>query len=98
MTERNLKVTDLSPAEVEFAKQAMNTTWATIAYDCIDGNGGKAMKRDDVIDVVLDADYMETYAARKPEEKELLKRFRQLSYPEMQKLARTTFTYARYGL
>lgn len=37
-----------------------NATYQYIGFDLAEANGGKAMKRADLVEVVLDANYMET--------------------------------------
>lgn len=93
-----MNIKDFTEEDLKRVRGMMQSTWDYIGYDMLQVNEGKAMPKSHVIEVVLDADYMETSAARKPEDKELLKRFRQLEYKDQIKVAKQTFTFARYGM
>lgn len=100
-----MNIKDFTDAELQDIHRMMQSTWDTIAPDLLNSiaeEKGKHvykvnMPKSHVIEVVLDADYMEAYGAWKPEGRELLKRFRQLEYKDMIKVAKQTFTFARYG-
>ena len=93
----SLKIKDFTEDEVKRLHCAMQSTWDAIAYDILACNDGKDMPRSLVIEVVLDADYMEMYGGHRPEDKALIQRFRQLDYKDMIKMARDTFIDKRYG-
>jgi hypothetical protein len=91
----------------KFTQQELDTlsgifhrVWDYIGSDCLqmtqEMDGRDYMKKDEVIEVCLDAD-RPAEQAKTPEEKELLKRFDALPYEESLKLARKMFKYARYG-
>jgi len=46
----------LTPDEATFIRRAAQSVWNYIAYDCIEANDNKPMKKADVIEVVMDAD------------------------------------------
>ncbi len=72
---------------------ALQRTWEVIGGDILECGGGEAMPRSEVIEVVLDANYLEMYG----DCKEDIKEFRKLSYDEQEKFAGTVFTYRSYG-
>ena len=86
--------------ETKRLRQLAYTTWDYVAGDVLrslEDDGRRAeMRRAHVIEIVLDADYMEM-AARKEEDRELLKRFRELDYRAMKRMVRPAFQYASYG-
>ena len=102
---KQLKIKDFTPDEIKSIHWMMQDTWSVIAADVLqcqaDMDGGTAedvfMKKSHVIEVVLDADYMEMYAGRRPENKELLEKFRRLEYKDQIKVAKQTFLFKRYG-
>lgn len=73
---------------------ALNQTWQSIAYDILEANGGENMKRDEVIEVVLDANYLEMYGGATAEQ---YKAFRALSYEKQKQVARDAFKSNLYG-
>lgn len=101
-----MNIKDFTDAELKDIHDMMQFTWDYIGMDmlqCVADSEGKhrdrvSMPKSHVIEVVLDANYMEMDAARSPEEKELLKKFRQLEYKDQIKVAKQTFTAARYGM
>lgn len=82
-------------------KRALNRTWEAIAYDILSAvaDGGDpekvSIKQAEVIEVVLDADHLEINGDGPAEE---VKAFRALPYKEQIRLAKTVFTYTRYGI
>lgn len=92
----------------KFTQQELDTlsgifhrVWDYIGSDALqmvqEMDGKDYMKRDDVIEMCLDAGRPEEQA-KTPEEKELLKRWDALPYQECVKLARKMFKYAKYGM
>lgn len=73
--------------------QAMQRTWNAIGGDIIEAGGGSDVSRDTVIEVVLDANYLETYGDA-PED---VKAFRAMSYDDQDAFALTVFTFSAYG-
>jgi hypothetical protein len=73
---------------------ALNQTWDTIAADIMECAGVDIMDRDEVVEIVLNANYLEMYGGL---DKETLAEFRAKPYDEQVKLATKAFTYARYG-
>ena len=96
----------LTTEEEALVLGALSDTWQVIGYDCLqatsDDGGGKiqstTMSRAHVIEVVLDAGYLEMYGTRSPERKAAVAKFRALSYDRMKRIARKAFTYSRYGM
>lgn len=86
--------------ELDTLSRIFHQVWDYIGSDCLqmtqEMDGRDYMKRDEVIEVCLDADRPAEHA-KTPEEKALLKRFDELSLEESYKLARKMFKYARYG-
>lgn len=99
------KTDKFTPEEIKKIHTWMQRTWGTIAEDIFTAVEGfddpkkeKTMKRAEVIEVVLDADYMKSYGGiNTPEDKELYKRFDKLDYDECKEIAMGTFTYKIYG-
>lgn len=86
----------LSDDEVKTLHRGLNAALNTIIYDLLNGDTVGSMPQAEVVEVVLDADYLETYGGR--ENKETFKKFRTLPYKEQIKFAKTVFPYKRYGL
>lgn len=84
----------MAPEKITAVKNALNTTWNYIAQDMFGEGMPKSMPRSHVIEVVLDASYLEYHGKL---DKEILKEFRALSYKDQIKIARMQFTFARYG-
>jgi len=77
----------------------LRATWEYIGNDimaAVQEEGRYDISRDDLIEVVLDADHMNV-AAKNASEKEALKEFDKLSYKEKIKFAKTVFTYERWS-
>jgi len=88
-------------AELKTLSDIFHRVWDYIGMDTLsmvkEMDGKDYLKRDEVIELCLDAD-RPAEQARTPEEKALLKRFHELKWEEQQKLARKMFKYARYGM
>lgn len=82
-------------------KQGLLRVWETIAYDILaavadGGDPEKAtMTKAEVIEVVLDADYLQMYGQVPADQ---LKEWKALSYDRQIELAKTVFTYRTYGI
>jgi len=77
----------------------LRATWEYIGNDimsAVQEEGKDWISRDDLIEVVLDADHMNV-AAKNASEKEALKEFDKLSYKEKIKFAKTVFIYERWS-
>jgi len=79
--------------ETEAIQGAASATWSYIGYDMLEANEGKALPRSHVIEVVLDANYMDAHL----KDKELLARFYRLAYADRIKMVKPAFPFARYG-
>jgi hypothetical protein len=92
---------DFTEEEIKRIGSLAAATWDYIGADalrCLEENGEKpVMPRSHVIEMVLDASYMETYFGKKPEDKALLERFRKQDYKDMIKMVKPAFPFARYG-
>lgn len=88
----------LSPEIRSRICKALNHTWDVIGYDCLQATldyGGKDnMSRNDVIEVVLDADHPTTHGG----DNEAIKILNTLSYNDKIKIAKEAFIFARYGM
>jgi hypothetical protein len=73
---------------------ALNRVWQAIGADILECNGGQAMPRAEVVEIVMDANYLEMYSGIPAED---IKAFRALPYDEQDKIATAAFTYASYG-
>lgn len=83
--------TELLPEGIKNrVQQAALHTWQTIAVDLPIGPRG--MPRAEVIDVTLDADYMETHGG----DREAVAELRKLSFADQKKVLREVFKAARY--
>lgn len=77
-------------------ERGLQRVWDTVGGDYLSGleeeGGGSTLTKEDVVEVVLDAGYLETY------NKDLdTKQFRALSYNDQKKIARKVFPFSRYG-
>jgi hypothetical protein len=99
LTEEQRKLSPpLTPEQLKLVQESVRSTWNYIAYDLIECNGGKPIKKAEVVECVLDADRME-YDARKPEMKEALKAFRNLPLKTQDKIAGDALgPYKSFGL
>lgn len=75
--------------------QALRRTWDVIGGDILACGECDAMPRSEVIEVVLDANYLEMYGDSAS--KEDIAAFRKLSYDEQENFAGTVFTCRSYG-
>lgn len=91
------KVELLTEAELKIVYEILQSTWSEIAYDCITVGEKSTMKRDEVIEVVLDADRPSRHV-RTPEQKTAWAKYEGLGYEEMIKVAEGTFKHKLYGL
>ena len=101
-----MKIKDFTDEELKQIHWAMQRTWDVIAPDVLQVEAemresirdAVSMKKAHVIEVVLDADHMEAYGdLKKPEEKALYEKFKQLDYKDKIAVAKQTFTYKTYG-
>lgn len=77
----------------------LRATWEYIGNDimsAVQEEGRYDISREDLIEVVLDADHMKV-AARTADEKAALVEFEKLSYKEKIKFAKTVFVYERWS-
>ena len=95
---------NLTQEQIKEFQRAAQATWQTIAYDtlqCIAETEEKdinkvVMKKDEVIETVLDADYILTYGGIKdPVVKDFYKNG---DYDQMIEILNEDFKHARYGL
>lgn len=90
-----------TPDELKTLSSIFHRVWDYIGMDVLqmtqEMDGRNYVKRDEVIEMCLDADRPQEQA-RGDDEKALLKRFSDLPWEEQNKLARKMFTYARYGM
>jgi hypothetical protein len=101
---KNRKEFNLTEEQKKEFQKAAQATWQTIAYDtlqCIAESEGKdinrvVMKKDEVIETVLDADYILTYGGIKdPVVKDF---YSNGDYNQMIEILKEDFKHARYGL
>lgn len=90
---------DFTPDEVKELQRMAYATWEYLAPDALRSLaecGERAeMTRAHVVEMVLDADYMESMF-RSHAQVQLLKRFRKVEYRVMCDIVRPAFPYARY--
>ncbi len=82
----------MTPEQLKELYRGMRRTWDYVAQDLF-CEPGFTMERDHVIEVVLDADYLEYHGGVN---KDIVKQFRALSYDEQNELAANVFTARRY--
>lgn len=91
---------DFTEAELKEIHGVMQRTWGAVAPDMAANYGGKSIPKSHVVEVVLDADYLESYGSRsgdkRASDKTLVERFRKLDYKDQIKVAKQTFKFARY--
>jgi len=56
--EKICKILNLTPEQLKELQDAAWITWNNIGYDCIQANNGKDIPRNQVIEIVLDADHI----------------------------------------
>jgi hypothetical protein len=86
-----------SPDELKTIYRILQSCWNEIGSDCIMASGEETlMTRDEVIEVVLDADHCRHHV--KKDEKAVWERYEKLPYEQMIEIAKGTFKHARYGM
>jgi hypothetical protein len=75
--------------------RALQAAWQAIGSEVLECGGGSSMPRSDVVEVVLDADYIKMYGGLAPADYDA---WRELSYTQRKNIARETFTYKSYGM
>lgn len=95
-----MDTTFLTEAEAKCVKRGLNITLDTIIYDLLENcePRRRSIRRAEVIEVVLDANYLELYGARSNDERAAVKKFRSLPYDQQNKFAATVFTEKSYSL
>ena len=96
-----MTIAELNEAEVKSLRHMLNNTYHIIGSDLF--SDGRTIPQAELVEVVLDADYLEGYGpGGKPEEragkKVLIQKFRTLPHKDQVKFAKTVFTFKRYGL
>lgn len=95
---------NLTPEQIKEFQKAAQATWQTIAYDLLQSIAESeekdinkvVMKKAEVIECVLDADYILTYGGIKdPVVKDFYKNG---DYDQMIEILNEDFKHARYGL
>jgi hypothetical protein len=86
---------------IKRVQEMMNSTWDYIGDDALHAilEDGKrnSIKRSEVIEMVLDADRMETLIAKNDYDQSVLIEFHHLSYSKRMKIAREAFPFKYYG-
>ena len=83
----------LTPEEIKSVQQDMHRVWDYIASDIGEAEGvGNTIPRDEVIELVVDADRLLTHGTNK----EAVKKLYALDYKEIQKIGREAFPFKRY--
>lgn len=93
---------DLTEEQIKEFQNAAHATWEYIGYDCLqclaeseEKNINRVtMKKDEVIETVLDADYMMPYL-KDPVLKDF---YRNGDYDQMKEILKPSFKFARYGM
>jgi len=81
----------------KLVQEAIRNTWNVLAYDCIQANEGEPMPKDHVVEVVLDASYLEMYARQN--QKQAVAEFRKLEYKIQDKIAGEALgNFKRFGI
>lgn len=83
----------LQGENLDKVKRALTRTFQVIGGDVM--SDGSSMSRAEVCELVLDANYIDTYGGL---DKNLLSEFQTLSYDQRYKIAESTFTFKRYCL
>ncbi len=86
-----------SDAEQKRLLAMLQGVWQYIGADAIQACGGD-LSRSEVIELTLDADRLEMEYGKKPEDAELIKRYRSLSYRGQCNIARLAFPFNYYGM
>jgi hypothetical protein len=93
---RTLKVSDIPQEMYDRIHRAAHKTFNAIGGDlmrAVEEDGGHAMKQDEVIESVFDANYMQIYGGDKEAEEYTHK----LSWDELTKLGKKIFPYKSYN-
>jgi len=89
----------ISDADFQALIRAAQDTWQYIGYDILQANDGKDIPRAEVIDVVLDADYIVSNNPKLPEPvKTILKSYDPEKMPFIREAMKLAFPYAHYGM
>lgn len=97
-----MQLSSFTEAEKVNLSQAMLHVWNTIGSDVLNIKAQEdedaSCTQEEVIEMVLDCDRLEMYGFYQAtqQERELIKRFRALSYADKQAFAKTVFTYEEY--
>lgn len=82
----------LTSEKIKKLRHGMRRTFETIAPDILNELG--VLSRKAVVEIVLDADYLESYGGL---DENLVKEFRALSFDDQDKIALQEFTASRYS-
>jgi hypothetical protein len=92
----------LTPEQTKKIQEAIDQTWQTIAGDYLNLDDGGSMSKDEVVEVTLDADYLEMYGCGYKHDKQqyrsLVKEFRKLSYDEQNAIAAAVWKWNNCGM
>jgi hypothetical protein len=100
------KVIRMSEDEKQIIKRLMNDCWQYIGSDALQAlqecEGETSIPRDEVIELVLDADRIETlilnhHPVDGKDEQEAFAKFKKLDYKRKCEIGRQAFRYERYG-
>ena len=83
--------------ELEKLYGAFWNVWNYIGGEILECTGQNEVDRDTVIEVVLDANRLESFHSSDEEVKKILKHFRAFSYEEQIEIAKGRFTFAMYS-
>ncbi len=73
--------------------EAANRVWHAIGGEILQAAEQDNITREEVIECVADADYLEDFG----DDKEAVKEFRKLSYEEQEEMLLKAFPFSRYG-
>jgi hypothetical protein len=74
--------------------EALHRTWSIIGGDILQCEEVEQLPKEEMIDVVLDANYLEMYGGLSEQQ---VKEFRSLPHAQQVSVAREVFTYDYYG-
>lgn len=98
---KNTKKDSFTPDQLNVLSRVFHAVWNAIAYDILQAvqemDGKDWISRDEVVELVLDAD-RPTDFCKTPQEKELYKKLRELPFAEQDKIVTKMFPHARYGM
>lgn len=83
----------LEAEKIKIIHTAMWRVWEVIGGEFFQENNESFLSREEVIEVILDANYLESFGNCKAD---LLKEFRKLPYEDQEKIAKQKFTLERY--